>query len=54
MLANGTRCTFVGDAILDYPRNAKWPDALKIAGISSADEAFHHPSGFAIYDLPRV
>jgi hypothetical protein len=35
-------------------RNAKWSDALKIAGMSSADEAFHYPSGFAIYDLPRV
>jgi hypothetical protein len=28
---------------------AQWSDALKVVGKSSADEAFHHPSYFAIY-----
>ena len=30
---------------------AQWSDAFKDVGMSSADEAFHHPSYFTIYDL---
>ena len=43
---------FVGDAIVNCTLlNAQWSDALKVVGMSSADEAFHHPSYFTIYDL---
>ena len=42
---------FVGDAIVNGTLlRGQWSDALKIVGMS-ADEAFHHPSYFAIYDL---
>ena len=43
---------FVGDAIVNGSLlKAQCSDALQVVGMSSADEAFHHPSYFAIYDL---
>ena len=38
---------FVGDAIVNGTLlKAQWSHALKVVGMSSADEVFHHPSCF--------
>jgi hypothetical protein len=43
---------FVGDAIVNGTLlKAQWSEALKVVGMSSADEAFHHPTYFAVHDL---
>jgi hypothetical protein len=45
---------FVGDgAVNGGVLNAQWSDVLKIVGMSSADEAFHNPAFFAVYDLVK-